>query len=827
MKRMIKGIFLFTVMVLSLLFAYPSTTYAITEQTSYVNINNTQSLEVGNLSFSNISFKNYSSTSTLSFGLTGIVANNSSTTINYNSIVYYYDINYSLVAQGYNSGTAISGFNNFNQMSNLSILGEHSASEIYYYQLFIEITDDTNSSVTNSMNLTPSQNYQYSSYDYVIDKYDINIIVNENNTLDITEKITAYFNISKHGIFRTIPLKNTITRLDGTTSTNRTQITNVSVDNEYTTSRENGNYKLQIGSASRTLTGEQTYVIKYTYNLGKDPMKDYDELYYNIIGPEWDTVIGNVTFSITMPKEFESSKLGFSSGTTGSTDNSKVKYNVSGNTITGSYNGILGVGEALTIRCELDEGYFVDAGLSINIMDYIMFSIPILFLGIAILLWYKFGRDDQVVETVEFYPPAGFNSLEVGFLYKGYADNQDVTSLLIYLANKGYIQIINKKIDLNTEKINLSASSKDKANQKIIELQNKINEEKQNNPNSNKIKYYENMLNVYKNIDTPINYGQYGLTSSIKKMNRKNDFVIKKLKDYDGDNLNEQWFMEGLFEFGRTEVTNKMLYNRFYITNKKILYNMNNEQNKIFEETSSNKKIFIILMIIATYCLITIPPIFTYGELTNLIIAILFPGIGFTLMFIMLFGGVHGKATSSSIGTKLSAIVSGGIYGGMPWAFIVLPALLQDFTYLIGYIIGIGCVLGMVICLKYLHKRTPYGNEMLGKLKGFRNFLETAEKEKLEAMVMQDPTYFYNILPYTYVLGVSDKWIKKFESISLQTPSWYDSPNTFDMVAFGTFMNNTMTSAQSVMSSSDSGGSDSSGGGSSGGGSGGGGGGSW
>ena len=149
-------------------------------------------------------------------------------------------------------------------------------------------------------------------------------------------------------------------------------------------------------------------------------------------------------------------------------------------------------------------------------------------------------------------------------------------------------------------------------------------------------------------------------------------------------------------------------------------------------------------------------------------------------------------------------------------------------TYLIGYIIGVICILGMAICLKYIPKRTPYGNEILGKLKGFRNFLETAEKEKLEAMVMQDPTYFYNILPYTYVLGVSDKWIKKFESISLQAPSWYDSPNAFNMMAFGSFMNSTMTSAQSAMSSSpysSSGGS--SGGGSSGGGSGGGGGGSW
>lgn len=93
-------------------------------------------------------------------------------------------------------------------MSNLSILGEHSINEIYYYRLSINISGTTNSSGTiNSSSLTPSKNCQYSSYDYVLDKYDINIIVNENNTFDITETITAYFNVTKHGIFRTIPLK--------------------------------------------------------------------------------------------------------------------------------------------------------------------------------------------------------------------------------------------------------------------------------------------------------------------------------------------------------------------------------------------------------------------------------------------------------------------------------------------------------------------------------------------------------------------------------------------------------------------------------------------
>ena len=118
----------------------------------------------------------------------------------------------------------------------------------------------------NNLN-TPSLNSYYTSNDYVIDAYNIDITLNENNTFDITETITAYFNVSKHGIYRKIPLKNKIVRLDGTTSTNRAQISNLKVNDKYTTSKIDGAYNIQIGDANKTITGKKTYVIKYTYNI--------------------------------------------------------------------------------------------------------------------------------------------------------------------------------------------------------------------------------------------------------------------------------------------------------------------------------------------------------------------------------------------------------------------------------------------------------------------------------------------------------------------------------------------------------------------------------
>ena len=233
-------------------------------------------------------------------------------------------------------------------------------------------------------------------------------------------------------------------------------------------------------------------------------------------------------------------------------------------------------------------------------------------------------------------------------------------------------------------------------------------------------------------------------------------------------------------------------------------------------------------MIILTYLIITIPPLYDCGDLHMIILALSLPALGLTFMFALLLdSSISSKA--GAIIVKIFAVIWGVLFAGVPWAVFVLPNLLQDPLFFIAYIVGIICVALMMVTYKFMPKRTTFGNEMLGKLRGFKNFLETAEKEKLEALVNENPTYFYDILPFTYVLDVSDKWIKNFETISMQAPTWYNSSSTFDIVYFNTFINSTMTRANAAMSSSphSSGSSGSSGGGISGGGSGGGGGGSW
>ena len=212
----------------------------------------------------------------------------------------------------------------------------------------------------------------------------------------------------------------------------------------------------------------------------------------------------------------------------------------------------------------------------------------------------------------------------------------------------------------------------------------------------------------------------------------------------------------------------------------------------------------------------------------------LFPLVGFGCILGVFFGGRgKGRKRKGDGSGKFFGVLFGLLLGGIPLAGFLIPLLTEDPIYIIGFCVDFVCCFGIALCFTFLPKRTPYGNEMLGRLSGFRNFLEVAEKEQLEQMVLQDPMYFFNILPYTYVLGVSDKWIKKFETIVTEPPSWYSS-SYYDPYTFGIFMDHTMTTATRSMTSSpseSSGGGSSgggfSGGGFSGGGSGGGGGGAW
>ena len=83
---------------------------------------------------------------------------------------------------------------------------------------------------------------------------------------------------------------------------------------------------------------------------------------------------------------------------------------------------------------------------------------------------------------------------------------------------------------------------------------------------------------------------------------------------------------------------------------------------------------------------------------------------------------------------------------------------------------------GTFILTILMKRKNSTGERIKAKISGFRNYIEVAEKSQIDMFVLKNPNYFYDILPYAYVLGVSKKWINKFENI----PMPLNDMGTFD-----------------------------------------------
>jgi hypothetical protein len=187
---------------------------------------------------------------------------------------------------------------------------------------------------------------------FAITSYDVKADISDSNIYDVAETIQVNFAAARHGIIRDIPM------IPGGF------VSDVSVEGyKYSVEDVDGLTRIRIGDPDEMVEGEQTYRLHYKLNPGEDGSAAYDEVYFNIIGTGWSTTIDKTTFSITLPKPFDASKLGFSLGVEGSSGYKPedLKFSVDGNMVSGTVLRVLNANEGLTMRLELPQGYFTPA----------------------------------------------------------------------------------------------------------------------------------------------------------------------------------------------------------------------------------------------------------------------------------------------------------------------------------------------------------------------------------------------------------------------------------------------------------------------------------
>ncbi|MCR5154791.1 MAG: DUF2207 domain-containing protein, partial [Lachnospiraceae bacterium] len=280
-------------------------------------------------------------------------------------------------------------------------------------------------------------------YDYITKEFNVTMVFDESHTATVTEEIKVNFIQSHHGITRNIPLA----------TDNTYEVKNVSVAGyNYNVEETGNNTMIRIGDADRYLSGDQTFVISYKIEYYKDTDSFADYLAQNLLPTEWDTSIRNATLVMTMPSEIDWTDMQIYAGKYGASSTTAWEEyftkSVKGNTIT--LTGVnLPKGYGVTLRdTNLPDGYWSGAVDFLEAHKYIttgVIIIAVITALLAFLMWYKNGRDEKIIETIEFYPPNNMTPAEVGYALDGSLEDSEMMTMVFYMADKGYLTIEQEK----------------------------------------------------------------------------------------------------------------------------------------------------------------------------------------------------------------------------------------------------------------------------------------------------------------------------------------------------------------------------------------------
>ncbi|MCR4797089.1 MAG: DUF2207 domain-containing protein [Lachnospiraceae bacterium] len=277
--------------------------------------------------------------------------------------------------------------------------------------------------------------------DYITNYFDVYMEFDTAHRATVTETINVTFVQPHHGITRVIP-----NALDHTY-----EIEGITVDDEhFSVEKSDSNDTVRIGDADTTLTGEHTYVLHYQIEYFKDADTSADFLAQNMLPTEWETSIRESILTIVMPSEINWDDVYIYGGTYGSDDPEAWRQYFEGyiyeDTNTLELEGSnLPLGYGITLRdVALPEGYWSDAITYVERYRGRLTAITVISVVLALLaalLWVLYGRDEKIIETVEFYPPEGMTPGELGYAIDGVLDDKEMMTTVLYLADKGYISI--------------------------------------------------------------------------------------------------------------------------------------------------------------------------------------------------------------------------------------------------------------------------------------------------------------------------------------------------------------------------------------------------
>lgn len=618
--------------------------------------------------------------------------------------------------------------------------------------------------------VTVSENSLTEDWAMHTEYFNTDIVINENQSYEITENIGVDFLEPRQGIYRYIPYKGT------TDVPYYAKITDEKATEPLHVSAENGYWVGRLGTEGIYKSGRQEYQFSYTITP-QFQSKEYNAAFYNVTPPQWQNrVPAGSRFTVTFPKDFEHSRLKFYYGTYGETKDTSdiLELSWNGNTLTGILRQDLELGEGITFWARMEDGYFTGTGY-LGYLPWMLLLPGILICLLILFLFIKFGRDEQIIPSIQYQPPDNLDSAAVGYIIDGSVEDKDLLSLIIYWADKGYLRIEERK---------------------------------------------DHELCLYKLKNLPDGVPSY-----------QSNIFNKLFQEASERNISDLQYKFA----GTMEMAKKQLRNSFKNQGQDVIYTRKSKISRVAAILCCTLPFAWFMLITGLYSATSALRAGTQVVLWIILLA----GVLVFCAGIDTWYSKSGSARKLTTGIALGmCIFSTSVYAGS----YAMRALKGEIFNYIWILIPILIMTGILIFMAgFMKSRTPQCVEWMGHLAGLREFIQTAELDRMNELAKTNPRLFYHIIPYAYVFGLSEVFAEKLKGLSLPAPEWYAPYHNytfFDYYMFNRLMISGLDKTASTLSmprpekTVGSGGSGgfggmSGGGGFSGGGFGGGGGGSW
>lgn len=548
-------------------------------------------------------------------------------------------------------------------------------------------------------------------------KYEAN--VQADNTWDVTETMQVNFLEERHGIYRFIPrlfVRHRPVNVKDAKYTYKTRIEDVWVNDSCTMSdTDDGqdNLLLRIGRGDRTVTGRQTYVIRYRLVYPDDRYVASDELMHTVLGADCNTSIDefvfNIRFDKPLPPSFRNSLHVYSGewGTDGNRLN--VVANVVGDDMLSGRIADVPPFNAVTIQGVLPEGFWEESYTVNPWTCHLLLAVATVLFGFT-MVCLLLNRRKRPTVVIEYNAPDGISSAEVGVIMDNVADFEDLASLVVWFASKGYLRIR----ELEAGKGLFGRKDPD--------------------------------LELVRLRDLPDDAPAYQKLFWKALFAEGDAVVLSKLRDKKGN------IRKALSALGRHFRGERNLTSLYWLPILSALCFLSagvmaiGRSGCVSAWDSSMMLFAVVLWCLPLLLAIILRMVFSCYDMINSrtvrflqYAAILAFGALDVLVLRVFFYNPYDSFLSVD---TLSMLVGGG------WLVALFAGRMM--------------------------RDTDYRREKMSLLLGFREFIAKSELPMLKAQVDENPSYFYDVLPYAMVFGLTKKWQKQFRDIEMPVPEWYE-----------------------------------------------------